>query len=627
MWRRNHDRHCSDEELLGQLDGELSRRQTAEVESHLQRCWECRARSARLNEQSQELARLFAAPSYLSTGRMARGKALLHMRESALERQRACGDGSGVAHFQLTWTAACVAVVAAALAGFWLWQPSAPAPATPVNARAALQRARAAEETAGAKRAVHQVYSVEILQERPIQTRQVRRLEVWDDPAGGRYSSTLRDAAGELQFAVWAPGGTVGYEVERAALPVAAPVRRVETEERGAAAWMAADGGDVASAFKAWLKERHWQRLTPAADFAAFASEDAVVLGAERAENGTLRLTARRLAGDLKLTAVLELDGAGRARVHAIRVEKAGSVRELRLREEQFEALESAGLDARVFQPSVPVAPGAAPAPEEAASAGVATNDPGAEREVEVYYALHRAGACLKETVEVNREAGGRIGVRLLVADAARAAELRAVLGRLASAPYVDIEIETGRSRAHARAAGGAQTPLAAVAERWNGVWEEGVALVELANHLGGDVQTGLAPESRLLLQTMVRDHATAVSAKIAGVRAVLAPVPRPGEAPALPLSEDPGRAGADWRQACFRLFQVVDRADRLIEADAVQREEIPTQELPQLYGSLDTMDWLAGAVLRNANKPRLDVASSSSVSTRGPRLGKGAPK
>ena len=243
---------------------------------------------------------------------------------------------------------------------------------------------------------------------------------------------------------------------------------------------------------------------------------------------------------------------------------------------------------------------------------------------------MHRAGACLKETLEVNREAGGRIGLRLLAGDAARASELRAVLSRVASSPYLDVDIQIGRPRAHARAVASVQAPAMTMVERWNGVWDEGLALVELANHLGANTRISLTPESRLLLRTMLRDHAEAMSARIASVRAILAHGSSLGEAPAPALSEDSGGAGGDWRNACLRMFQAIDRVDPLIETDSVRPEGIPAQELPLLHESLSKVDYWAGVLIRNGNSLRMSVSSapgSGDATARNPRLEKGAPR
>ena len=47
MWRRIGQRHCSDEVLLAHLDGELSRGVEKATRTHLQVCWNCRARLAK----------------------------------------------------------------------------------------------------------------------------------------------------------------------------------------------------------------------------------------------------------------------------------------------------------------------------------------------------------------------------------------------------------------------------------------------------------------------------------------------------------------------------------------------------------------------------------------------------
>src|ERR1700732_1966564 len=42
--------HLPEEQLLLVLDGELSARETAQVEAHLEACWSCRARSEQIGE-------------------------------------------------------------------------------------------------------------------------------------------------------------------------------------------------------------------------------------------------------------------------------------------------------------------------------------------------------------------------------------------------------------------------------------------------------------------------------------------------------------------------------------------------------------------------------------------------
>lgn len=622
MWRIHRDKHCTDEELLGHLDGEISRRRSAEVERHLRNCWECRARSARLNEQSQALARMFVSPPYLGPDDLVRGKARFRLRRDEVERELAARTSPRMARLQ--WAAlGTAAAVIVFCAVWWLRSVPAPAVAARIDAGAALQRAGRQERQTWTNRAVHQVYSVEMLQELPERRREVRRLEVWEDSRGGRYASTLCDASGRLRFGIWVPDGGAGYEMESGDRAVAVPVRHVEATAGSAADSIASGSGDLEETLKAWLKQRRWQRLAPASDFEAFASEDAVVLAVKQIGAGQLRLTARRLTGDVRLTATLELDRAGHARLHSIRVESAGRAAEFRLREERFEPLEREDLDARVFEPGVPLVPGSGGDGSLAAAGSV--RDLAGERLLEAYYALHRAGACLKETLEVRSESGGRVALRLLVADRAREMEVREALARDASADSWDLEIQIGRPKPHARTGPAAAQPGMELARRWDGVWEEGLALVDLAGHFGPEVRAGFTPESRLLLHSMLRDHAAALSALAGSLRASLPAAP-PVPAPAL----EAGAAAGDWRERCFRLFQAVDRVDRLIEDGSARQAGIAEQELPALHASLNEVEFLAGLVMRSGDTPRMSVSGvryGSDRSSPHPRPGKGAPK
>jgi hypothetical protein len=60
MLRKNSDLsmgHILDEELLGAADGELSVRRAAEVEAHLETCWDCRARMQEIQAAIADFAR------------------------------------------------------------------------------------------------------------------------------------------------------------------------------------------------------------------------------------------------------------------------------------------------------------------------------------------------------------------------------------------------------------------------------------------------------------------------------------------------------------------------------------------------------------------------------------------
>src|SRR5260370_19633244 len=64
FWKRSFRKHCSDESLVGHLDGELSPWRAAIVRSHLKTCWECRGRLVELEAQAQAVVKALAYPPF-----------------------------------------------------------------------------------------------------------------------------------------------------------------------------------------------------------------------------------------------------------------------------------------------------------------------------------------------------------------------------------------------------------------------------------------------------------------------------------------------------------------------------------------------------------------------------------
>src|SRR3979490_940364 len=74
MWNSLHRRHCSDEQLLAQLDGELPVFRSEWVKKHLNLCWDCRNRSHELEVQTQGVAKALREDSLAGQERTAKGK-------------------------------------------------------------------------------------------------------------------------------------------------------------------------------------------------------------------------------------------------------------------------------------------------------------------------------------------------------------------------------------------------------------------------------------------------------------------------------------------------------------------------------------------------------------------------
>src|SRR5712671_5606971 len=86
FWKRSFRKHCSDELLVGHMDGELSLRQGAIVRSHLKRCWECRGRLVKFEEQAQAVVKALADPHFPETDRIAEARYKFAVWEQRFER-------------------------------------------------------------------------------------------------------------------------------------------------------------------------------------------------------------------------------------------------------------------------------------------------------------------------------------------------------------------------------------------------------------------------------------------------------------------------------------------------------------------------------------------------------------
>ena len=82
-------KHCSDEQLIAHVDGELSRWQESCVRKHLQRCWTCRTRLAEIEEQVRSLTAAFGKQTFPGPQRVERArrrfrKSVEHYEDSLL---------------------------------------------------------------------------------------------------------------------------------------------------------------------------------------------------------------------------------------------------------------------------------------------------------------------------------------------------------------------------------------------------------------------------------------------------------------------------------------------------------------------------------------------------------------
>lgn len=547
----NSVRHMTDEDLLLYLDGELTAARSRLVKTHLQSCWRCRVRSEKIGHAvtafvERRHAWTEAAPP---PGGWARFEArLARAAEEPVERRF---SWPAVLDLRQLWrTPAAAAVVFALAAVLYLnWTPR-------VSASEVLRRAESTE-----LREIGTALEPVVYQKFEVRRSQGSRtavgmVEEWSDL---RQSRHVRRGGEE----VWSDLETVLRKNHMS------PGRPLS-----------------AAAYHSWSKRLH-------------AKQEA--LSEARLEDGAEVLSLQTTSHDrpeagaiLAARLVLRRQDWHPVR-ESLQVHTATGIQEYALTELAFHVVPRTTLDASIFgePPVLPVThapiprlksvPAAAPVPP-----AIPVPDT-AEIEVRALGALHRAGACLREPVQMIRDAAGGVVVRGLTENNERKLALLAALEPI---PSLRIELKTFEEVAQHQAAQAeahmAESPMPAqqvqpvttpLQKRLGGTLsasqvaklsnqavtcsEEWVshawALKHLYQAFPSERILSLPAGARALLGGMVQDHTTAIAEVVSRCRAALAAVLPAG-------SQEPEAALADfeWDSDWTQLLKDALTAQRL---------------------------------------------------------------
>jgi Predicted transmembrane transcriptional regulator (anti-sigma factor) len=512
--------HCSDEDLVAYLDGELPRLRRRRTERHLQSCWQCRTQLAAIEQQIQQLTKEIEDWSFPGPAWIVEGKRRLNSRIREFEARTASAQTIRPKQrraAQWLWPAAAAATIAGVIIAVW---PVSRTKKTSVTASAAITRAVAVEKDLYTK-PLQQIFEVEIEELRPARKVRSGRLEVWTDHSKGRFASRWIVENGVLKHAIWKPGpGTSDFLYSPAVSKVPVPWTSPSDQPLplGSLAEYGLDPAQVERAFLRWLESGAGRAISFTSDLAVWSHQDGTILKAERIrqENGPpeIRVTAQRTTR--RLTAVLRIDfdsASYRPRLQTLRFETPEHAIEFRLAAKQMRLISSTELKANLFSPekrlfldpAVPILP---PAPKESAGsvdlpktpAGLSSD--GAFDALEAHYVLHQAGACLGEPVKIEEQRDG-VRVQSLGQGPWResftsTAGIRAVLSAFAElrdAPPPMSDLNEGSDA-------GFDTTKA-LRHAW--------ALARLARRFPASTTENMPPESWRLLEIMVRDHVTSI--------------------------------------------------------------------------------------------------------------------
>jgi hypothetical protein len=543
--------HCSDEQLLAHLDGELSVFGSHRVRRHLKSCWHCRTRLGACEQEIQGLTVAmdewpFPGPEW--------NRAARQRLNSRLQEFEAGFEGSrrrGVRRFAVP-----IAVAAAAILCFSGWFAWTGRIHPRLRATDVIAEVSRAERTLYLQ-PVQQTFSVEIAEIRPARRIVNAQLQIWSDREGGKFASRLSGPGGTLEHALWRPSADAEFVYRRAgsARVVKQRPHREEAVALESLADYGLDSAQLEDTFLHWLESRSWTPVSFAADISLWTGADGSVAAAERVQgtDGTpmIRITAQRKSRKMVAVLAVEVDSRNyRPRLQTIRFETAERAIEFRLSATAIQPIRRTEMDAGVFRPDPavapevrtlrPVQPGreepAAPATKEPPAGAIAI-DP---REVEARFVLHKAGACLGESVRLSDEAGGTRVVRLDSENAGYRSEL--------SLDYMLTALADLRRGQPARG-DTAGTRTVALRHAW--------AIRRLAEDFPARRIAGLPPDSWQMIEAMLRDHTSAVRHELDGFGL---------QRPASSTSET---AHADWRASTTILFEALTHLNEPVSGDS----------------------------------------------------------
>ena len=438
---------CPEEQkLLDYLAGELGPGAAREVERHLEACTDCALRADELSRDFADVERAMEVELPLPPLRQAAALARLrgHMEEyEATRGARAYPIPVGGTLARIAFVAAgAILLIGGATAVYFGWDEPA------LTAEQVLDRAQESI-SASSTRPSMTTYEVEIAQLEPVSVTRKHQLVIWTDPSSGGYTSQLRDPDGLLRHAVWRRGSDVpAFAYDRVAGDALTRVDRTVPERPPTL--LASMGNDIdcdllASGFARWLEARRWHPLRVSLDFALLVSDDATVR-LERS-GGVVLVVAQKQHGGLRAEVTLALDSES-YEPHWLQIHFSSPQGEstFKLVQNEVRLIAAAHLDSSVFEARVPyrgaLRDRSSPVPQPRSEPAPDGPNPQVV-EVRLRHALHAAGACLGEPVEVVRGADGMPALRGIVGTMDTKKAILAALERSDVLDSVPVDIRT----------------------------------------------------------------------------------------------------------------------------------------------------------------------------------------
>ncbi len=572
--------HCSDEELLAHLDGGLPAFGERRVSRHLKSCWRCRTRLSAYEKQIHRLATAmdewpFPEPEWTKDAKHRLNQSLRQF-ESEFSEPRSRDFGVWAVRGSV---AAAALILTAGLGFLWMqyFQPRL-RPADVIAHATTVERALY-------RQSVHQTFSIQIAQVRPVQKAINTQLEVWCDRDSGKFASRLIETGGGLKHALWRPSADAEFlyrpalsqSVTRQSPHQAMPVSLVSLADYGL------EPEQLESGFMRWLEGRSWTAISFASDISVWSAEDGTVVKAERVPGDSsgpaVRITAERKSRRMVVILTVDVDSSTyRPRIQKLRFETPERAVEVRLAATNIRPVRPAEVASSAFPPELRVGtdrqvaiplrdriPAIPPDPaRNAVDAGPASP------EIEAHFALHKAGACLGQAVRVSEDSGG---TRIWKLADASGGEIEGFTTSAGIAHVLGALSDLRRTQSAPVQFEQAPQPLvAALRHAW--------AIQQLAADFPHQRTQGMSVSSRRLLATMLREHIASARKAYSELGLAVSP------------SADRRPGDSDWRRSTSVLLESLTRLGQVLQLQP------PGDDLQQLSATVDTrMRWIADGI------------------------------
>ena len=611
-------RHCSDETLICHLDGELPFYAKTPVRRHLERCWQCRLRLSEIESQVMAATRAMENDAFPGPQRIAEAQSRFLSRADRIAQevfQARPQPAWPVGRRGLAWAAA--GLLLAAVLPMWRLVRSDPRSA----AVETMKRVELAEAQA-ARIPSHQRFRVVARQARPVVVSRESRLELWAEPARGRFTSRVSDTNGALRHAVWQPEPDRQYVYRAKGSATVVRISRQQAQE----SWdLLRDGmnlEELEAGLLTWLENRPWRPVSISKAMGELASTDGASLAAEETRsNGqaVVRLRARKTAGAVTVEFVLDLDRRTfTPQLQSIRYESPARSLELQLYTEPVPATMPASFEPPASSAPPPPPAAVSRAPGSVPEAALPPVADAAMAEARIYHALHGIRSCLGETIQVETRGDGHFEVRGVVARPERKEQLVAALAPLADS-RLTLKLQSAQEmlrdlRPESISAG--EQPASPGANRrgqalkwlagfFNGrepeaeefadrvlssgeeFMRDAQALRQLAERFGGRSEF-VSGQAHQMVRDMAADHLKDLAARVESTRQLMTPV-----LGAMAPAGDAATGGArQWDEELLHIYQLAKRWNErlrnlLTGGDTSRSHEQMAREIAEDFGML----------------------------------------